>query len=190
MMALYNTKKSALQKKMVKFNQPVYGDPEFGMAFESGDLVWQYYTKYAESKGFGVIVRSSRAGDDGKLKYLTLSCSRQGKSQSKSSNMLKPHPLAGTDCKAKINVSRQPDGKFYLSTVILDHNHTLSPHKSRFFRCNKKLDFHVKRKLELNDRAGIRMNKNFNSLVVAAGGHENLCFGEKDCRNFLNKTRS
>ncbi|KAL6903684.1 hypothetical protein ACP4OV_004497 [Aristida adscensionis] len=79
------------------------GDPEFGMAFESGDHVWQYYTKYAESKGFGVTVRSSGAGDDGKLKYLTLSYSRrQGKSQSKSSNVLKPHPLAGQIVKQKL----------------------------------------------------------------------------------------
>ena len=35
----------------------------------------------------------------------------------------------------------------------------------------------------LNDKAGIRMNKNINSLVVEAGGHENLSFVEKDVRN-------
>jgi hypothetical protein len=103
--------------------------------------------------------------------------------------MLKPNPTAGLGCKAKVNVVRGPDGKFHISTAVLDHNHTLSPHKSRLFRCNKRLDLHVKRRLELNDQAGIRVNKNFNSLVVAADGHENLTFGEKECHNYLEKTR-
>ncbi|XP_041017975.1 protein FAR-RED IMPAIRED RESPONSE 1-like [Juglans microcarpa x Juglans regia] len=33
------------------------------------------------------------------------------------------------------------------------------------------------------------MNKNFYSLVVDAGGFENLQFQEKDCRNFIDKAR-
>jgi hypothetical protein len=43
----------------------------------------------------------------------------------------------------------------------------------------------------MNDIAGIRVNKNFNSLVIemGGGGFENLPFGEKDCRNFINKAR-
>jgi hypothetical protein len=51
------------------------------------------------------------------------------------------------------------------------------------------MDFHVKRMLLLNDQTGIRVNKNFNSFVVSADGHENLTFGEKDFRNFLKKER-
>jgi hypothetical protein len=31
--------------------------------------------------------------------------------------------------------------------------------------------------------------KNFNSLVVESGGFENLSFGERDCRNYINKAR-
>ena len=164
-------------------------DPELGMTFDTENDVREYYKNYAKEKGFGVTRRSSNSDDNGQLKYLTLCCSRYGKTQSNSSNMLKPNPTAGLGCKAKINITRGPDGKFHLSTVILDHNHTLSPHKSRLFRCNKKLDFHVKRRLELNDRAGIRVNKNFSSFVVAADGHDNLTFGEKECRNHLEKIR-
>jgi hypothetical protein len=96
--------------------------------------------------------------------------------------LLKPNPSAGLGCKAKINITRCHSGKFRLSKVILDHNHTLSPLKSRLFRCNKKMNFHVKRRLLLNDRAGIRVNKNFNSFVMGADGHDNLTFGEKDFR--------
>ena len=47
----------------------------------------------------------------------------------------------------------------------------------------------VQRKLDLNDQAGIRPNESFNSLVVEAGGHENLAFVEKDYRKHLDKVR-
>jgi hypothetical protein len=53
---------------------------------------------------------------------------------------------------------------------VVEHNHSLSLGKVRFFRCNKNLDSAAKRRLELNDRAGIHLFKNFNSLVVEMGG--------------------
>jgi hypothetical protein len=72
---------------------------------------------------------------------------------------------------------------------VLKHNHQLSPGKARLFRCNKIINDDAKRRLELNDRARIRLTKNFNSLVVENGGFESLSFGERDCRNFINKAR-
>lgn len=66
---------------------------------------------------------------------------------------------------------------------MLEHNHQLSPGKARFFRSNKIINDAAKRRLELNDRAGIRTSKNFNSLVVEMGGFENVSFEERDCRN-------
>ncbi|XP_051206829.1 protein FAR1-RELATED SEQUENCE 6-like [Lolium perenne] len=164
-------------------------DPVLAMTFDSENDVREYYQNYAKSKGFGVTKRSSHTDNTGEVKYVTLCCSRYGKTQSNSKKLLKPNPSAGLGCKAKVNITRRFDGKFQISKVILDHNHTLNPLKSRLFRCNKKMDFHVKRRLELNDRAGIRVNKNFNSIVKSADGHENLTFGEKDCRNFLEKVR-
>ncbi|KAE8788470.1 transposon unclassified [Hordeum vulgare] len=135
------------------------GDPELGISFHTENEVREYYNRYAKAKGFGVTRRSSHRDDDGQLKYLTLCCSRYGKTQSNPGNVLKPNRIAGTGCKAKINITRAPDGRFHLSTVILDHNHALSPFKPRRFRCNKKLDFPVKRRLELNDPAELRANK-------------------------------
>ena len=65
--------------------------------------------------------------------------------------------------------------------MVLDHNHGLSPSKTRFYKCNRIIESNVKkREVELNNKAGIRMNKSFNSFVVAARGHENLSFLEKD----------
>lgn len=41
----------------------------------------------------------------------------------------------------------------------------------------------------MNDQAGIFINKNFYSFVIEAGGYDNLTFGEKDCRNYLDKAK-
>ena len=41
----------------------------------------------------------------------------------------------------------------------------------------------------MNDKAGIRMNKNYNSLVAEAGGYENLPFLVKDCTIHMEKFR-
>uniref|UniRef100_A0A5B7BNE6 FAR1 domain-containing protein n=1 Tax=Davidia involucrata TaxID=16924 RepID=A0A5B7BNE6_DAVIN len=89
-------------------------------------------------------------------------------------------PSIKTDCKAKINVIAKEDGRFIINRVYLDHNHALSLERARHFRCNKVTDSHVKKKLELLDLAGVTLSKNFHSLVVEAGGYENLPFGEKE----------
>ncbi|KAF5481913.1 hypothetical protein F2P56_002525 [Juglans regia] len=56
-------------------------------------------------------------------------------------------------------------------------------------RCNREVNEFVRRVLDINDETGIRMNKSFHALVTEAGRFENLPFGEKDCRNYIDKTR-
>jgi hypothetical protein len=57
-------------------------DPELGMTFDTENDVREYYKNYAKAKGFGVTRRSSNRDEKGELKYLTLSCSRHGKTES------------------------------------------------------------------------------------------------------------
>ncbi|CAL5406295.1 unnamed protein product [Camellia sinensis] len=45
------------------------------------------------------------------------------------------------------------DGRWVLNSIELDHNHGLSPRRSRFYKCHRILQPHATRKLELNDRA-------------------------------------
>ncbi|CAL2239793.1 unnamed protein product [Prunus armeniaca] len=106
--------------------------------------------------------RSSKKGDCGELKYVTLSCSRSGIPQ---------------------------NGRWKVNSVKLVHNHGLNPDNAQYFRMNCAISSYMKRKIEVNDRAGIRVNKNYNSMVVEAGGHENMPFMEKDCRNYINEVR-
>ncbi|XP_028054186.1 protein FAR-RED IMPAIRED RESPONSE 1-like [Camellia sinensis] len=80
-------------------------------------------------------------------------------------------------------------GDFVLTTVNLEHNHDLIPTNSRHFAINKKILSPVKRRLEINDQAGIGVSRNYNSMVVEAGGYESLTFDERDTRNYIERPR-
>ncbi|XP_042410344.1 protein FAR1-RELATED SEQUENCE 6-like [Zingiber officinale] len=163
--------------------------PKIGMTFLSEDEVRNFYKSYAQNVGFGIFKLGGKKGDDEKQKYFCFGCAKSGKTVSQAKNVMYPRPSTKTNCKAKINVVIRNDDNFVISSVSLEHNHVLSPGKSRHFRCNKLLDSTTKRKLELNDQAGITLSKSFHSLVVEAGGYENLSFDERKCRNFISEAR-
>ncbi|KAK1367335.1 hypothetical protein POM88_042896 [Heracleum sosnowskyi] len=164
-------------------------EPHIGMIFYSYEDLLRYYERYAKQKGFAVVLRTTSKSDDGEKIYKTITCCRGGQRALRSKNEFKSKPTAGTNCKARLNIIIGPDTRCVLNSLVLEHNHSLSPNKTRYFRLNRSLNPHVKRKLELNDIAGIRANKSYRSLVVEAGGPENVPFLEKDCRIFLDKVR-
>ncbi|XP_057463782.1 protein FAR1-RELATED SEQUENCE 6-like isoform X2 [Actinidia eriantha] len=164
-------------------------NPKVGMTFSSKEEVSEYYASYARQEGFEIMVRSSRLGDNGSIKYITLACARGGKTVCSSLNSFKPRPTKKTACDAKINIVSSFDEKFSLSKVVLEHNHSLSPGKTRFFRNNNKIDARLKKRPKLNDEGGVNASKNFHSIVVEFGGHEHVPFTEKDYRNFIEKKR-
>ncbi|KAF5466222.1 hypothetical protein F2P56_016169 [Juglans regia] len=134
------------------------------------------------------MTKRSEKAEDETIRYVTLACARGGKARNRTLNVAKPRPTGKTECKAKINALKV-EGNVQLTTCHNIHNHGLSPQKSRFFRCNREVSEAVKRVLDTNALAGIRMNKSIGSLVVGAGGFENLPFLEKDCRNYMDKAR-
>jgi len=81
------------------------------------------------------------------------------------------------------------EDKWYITTVNEKHSHYLSPTKSRLFRENRIINLGVKRTLDLNDQAGVRTNKTYQSLVHAAEGYDNLPFVERDVRNYVSQQR-
>lgn len=62
--------------------------PEVGMHFDSLDSLFEYYKLFGKQEGFRVKKKTSRLSIDGKLKFVSLSCSRAGKSQSNKQNFL------------------------------------------------------------------------------------------------------
>ncbi|XP_024164135.1 protein FAR-RED IMPAIRED RESPONSE 1-like [Rosa chinensis] len=163
--------------------------PSVEMSFDSIDEAYDYYRKYGKQLGFPVRKRTSRKGDDGNTKYITISCGRAGKFKSKSSISLKSHPSVKTDCKVLIRLGKSLDGKWKINSTKLEHNHGLSPRKSRYFSANSELSSSIKRRLELNDVARIGLNKSYNSIVVEAQGYDNVPFLEKGAQNHIEKIR-
>ncbi|KAH9734196.1 protein FAR1-RELATED SEQUENCE [Citrus sinensis] len=169
--------------------EPNKCEPVLGMLFDNHEEMFAFYKAYGKQEGFPVKVRSTKKGTDGIVKYATFACGRSGKSESKSANALKSKPIVKNGCDAKIGGCLNEDGKWVLRTLNLQHNHGLSPDKARYFLCNRRISASAKKRIEMNNCAGIRIAQNFNSIVVGAGGYENVPFLEKDCRNFVDKTR-
>ena len=80
-------------------------------------------------------------------------------------------------------------GKWVIGNLFLEHNHAVSPSKSRYYRCDCTISPYVKKHLEINEEVGIKMAQSFKSIVVEAGGFENVSFLEKDARNHVDKVR-
>ncbi|KAK7281946.1 hypothetical protein RIF29_10354 [Crotalaria pallida] len=62
-------------------------------------------------------------------------------------------------------------------------------YQARKFRNNKNISMHVQRTIQINDDAGVRINKTFRAIVEDVGGHANLACDERDVRNFIHKER-
>lgn len=92
------------------------------MVFNNKNELRKFYTNYAREEGFGMTTRSSNIEDNGKLKYITLTSTLSGKSHRTTRNPLQLQPLKKTDCKVKVNASACPNGKFRLTTIVLEHN--------------------------------------------------------------------
>ncbi|KAG6667028.1 hypothetical protein CIPAW_01G072300 [Carya illinoinensis] len=170
-------------------NNETIEEPKIGMLFSTEEEVRSYYMKYAKHKGFGVRRRNSKQGDDGKVRWFTLVCARQGTPKSQATNFLRPRQTERIGCKARINAILNDEGGYTLSSVILEHTHVCSPEKARHFRCFKKVDARVTKGLEINNATGICMGKNFKSSAVESGGYENVPLGEKECRNYIDNAQ-
>ena len=159
------------------------------MKFNDVNELFEFYKSYTYSIDFPVRKRNSKKGDDGALRNVTFECSRGGNRIGNTSTSLKPQPTIHIGCKAKITAGTNLNGVWRINKVYLEHNHKISPSKSRLYRCNREVSAHIKRRLEVNDLAGIPLHKSFNSAVVEAGGYDQLTCIEKDCRNYIEKVR-
>ncbi|XP_041015275.1 protein FAR1-RELATED SEQUENCE 5-like [Juglans microcarpa x Juglans regia] len=176
----------------VEIDKEIGGDetieePTVGMQFSSVEEVHAYYMKYGKKKGFGVSKRNIRQDDDVTVRWFCLTCARGGTSKSAVVNVTKPRQTVKMGCKVRINAVLNVEGGYTISKVILDHTHAYSPGKARHFRCFKKVDARVAKRLEINDEASIRLSKNFKFVVIEAGGYENVTFGRRSVEITLTK---
>ncbi|XP_047326575.1 protein FAR1-RELATED SEQUENCE 8-like [Impatiens glandulifera] len=111
--------------------------PKFGMSFVSENDLRELYRLYAQSMGFGVRKLGTRNGPDGKQKFFSIGCAKCGSFTPRGKNIFQLRPSTKTDCKARINIVVRNDFDFKISSIILQHNHPLSPSNSRHIRSHK-----------------------------------------------------
>ena len=84
--------------------------PKVGMKFKDENAVLGFYKSYAYDIGFPVRKRNSKKGDDGVVKYVTFTCSREGRRSSTANTSLKPQPTTQTGCKARLSACLETYG--------------------------------------------------------------------------------
>ncbi|KAL2512158.1 Protein FAR1-RELATED SEQUENCE [Abeliophyllum distichum] len=84
--------------------------PKVGMKFKDDNEIFEFYKRYAYLLGFPLRKRNSRKENDGILKYVTLTCGREGRRSSSTSTSLKPQPTIQTGCKARLTVVSEISG--------------------------------------------------------------------------------
>ena len=161
--------------------------PKVGMTFTTLEDAGKFYRNYAKAAGFSTRVRSTnRKGNE--IKNQLITCSREGKWKSKISPTEKTNPTAGLNCPARIYIHTLKDvGAWIISKVVLDHSHPCCPSKAEMLKQHRELSMSIRRIIENNEEAGIRLSKTYQSFVAAAGGHRELNFIKKDVRNYITR---
>uniref|UniRef100_A0A2N9F5F6 Protein FAR1-RELATED SEQUENCE n=1 Tax=Fagus sylvatica TaxID=28930 RepID=A0A2N9F5F6_FAGSY len=166
-------------------------EPRVGMEFDSLQQVIEFYKHYAYSKGFATMTRNSRKKKGfSETSYVNLKCNREGRYSSSVDDPSKKRSTIKNACEAGIKASMDiTDKKWRILSFIEDHNHDLSPSKSRHFAAFRHISTDTRRRLLINDNAGVRINSSIKASVVEAGGYENVTYNQRDVRNFLEKER-
>ncbi|KAG0479273.1 hypothetical protein HPP92_010131 [Vanilla planifolia] len=147
------------------------------MVFESYDEVFRFYKGYGHIKGFGVVVKRSWFRK-GKCRRADLCCWKGGTgSTGQQTSVAKP--TTKTNCLAKITARIWKDGLLFITDVVLEHNHLLSPSKARYIRCNRKLPVAVEKRSEWNEESGTCLRDRDGSFAVENFVHEKTVFFPK-----------
>uniref|UniRef100_A0A2N9GE57 Protein FAR1-RELATED SEQUENCE n=1 Tax=Fagus sylvatica TaxID=28930 RepID=A0A2N9GE57_FAGSY len=131
-------------------------EPRVGMEFDSLQQVIEFYKHYAYSKGFATMTRNSRKKKGfSETSYVNLKCNREGRYSSSVDDPSKKRSTIKNACEAVIKASMDiTDKKWRILSFIEDHNHELSPSKSRHFAAFRHISTDTRRRLLINDNAG------------------------------------
>lgn len=158
-------------------------EPRDDMEFDSHEAAYSFYREYAKSVGFGTAKLSSRRSRASKeFIDAKFSCIRYGNKQ-QSDDAINPRPSPKINCKASMHVKRRQNGKWYIYSLVKEHNHELLPEQAHFFRSHRNVD-------PLMSDVRIRKRK-----ILAAGSkqfsaYQNVDFLESYMRNQHDKGRS
>ncbi|KAK9740865.1 hypothetical protein RND81_03G066700 [Saponaria officinalis] len=147
------------------------------MKFDSGEQFAALCFTYAYKIGFQLHVRTSGLLDVYKGKGVRRN--RVGEAEVQFHMMKKIRLGCSKGRKSNTNPEHVP------CKVFVDGRIKFGGDKFVITQC----DLYFKKRMMLNDRAGIPITRNFNTLVMEGGGYENLPFNYRDMRNAINQER-
>lgn len=162
-------------------------DPFVGQSWATEDEAKSFYREYAQMKGFGTRIRTSRKGKD-----FTMVCIREGswfkkKNANSEDEVRKNTSSSRCECGAYISVgqSERTGGMWIARQVVNTHNHPLlSPVSKRFLHFNKEMTETAKHFAKKFQHVGLPMCK----LSWVLDGEGN--FDSQDCYNYVKKIRT
>ena len=124
---MQDTPESLLRNSMI--------EPRVEMEFDSLLEVIEFYKNYVYSKGFATMIRNSRKNKGfTETSYINLKCNREGTYSSSVNDASKKRSTIKNSCEAGIKASMDiTDQKWRILGFIENHNHDLSPSKSKHF---------------------------------------------------------
>jgi hypothetical protein len=137
-------------------------EPMVGIVFDSLLEVTEFYKNYAYLKGFAIMIRNSRKKKKmgfNETSYINLKCNRERTYSSSVDDASKKKSTIKNSCEAGIKASMDIiDRKWRILGFIENHNHTLSPSKSKHFTAFRHISTDTRRRLLINDNVGVRVN--------------------------------
>jgi hypothetical protein len=143
-------------------------EPRVGMDFGSLLEVTEFYKNYAYSKRFATMIRNSRKNKGfTETSYINLKCNREGTYSTSVDDASKKRSTIKNSCEVGIKASTDStDRKWRILGFIENHNHDLSPSKSRHFATFRHISTNTRRRLLINDNANVRVNSSIKSSIV------------------------
>ncbi|XP_060190807.1 protein FAR1-RELATED SEQUENCE 5-like [Lycium barbarum] len=167
-------------------------EPKLGLEFDSDENPLNFYNEYARRVGFSV--RREYLNTNKKLGYVTsrkITCYEGFRRNDKQKEQVKKSRReTRTGCQAHIIVTRQSTGKYRITKVELEHNHSLVPPTMvHMLPSHRKINEVQAHEIDLAEDAVLFSKATFDFMSLQAGGRVNLGYTKLDQKNYLGTKR-
>ncbi|CAL8168014.1 unnamed protein product [Prunus armeniaca] len=161
--------------------------PAVGMKFDSLDLVYNFYNRYAFLAGFGIRLHSSFWGKNKKeiLRKEFVCCKQGAYRNDETRERKRQRGISRCNCKAKIVVVKTHGSKKYTISLFAEgHNHKMTPSgRMHLLRSHRHISDSTKVLTKQLGSVNIPINQNVSIFEVQSGGMDKIGFIKKDMYN-------
>ncbi|XP_074302036.1 protein FAR1-RELATED SEQUENCE 5-like [Silene latifolia] len=159
---------------------------KIGTSFTNEDDAYDYYNRYAISRGFSIRKDVIRRNKNGKIISRTFVCSKEGESEAQSENRLKVR----TGCKAFVRI-KENEGVWILTNYYDEHNHEMADDSEKhLLRSGRNISKANEKVISSMVAAGFGATQTFAYLADEHGGEEKVQFTLEDLNNHIQTKRT